>query len=40
MTVTKIAASLGFKETKYFDALFKKHNGMSPLAYRKNIKER
>ncbi|MBR5506401.1 MAG: helix-turn-helix transcriptional regulator [Clostridia bacterium] len=40
MTVTKIAATLGFKETKYFDALFKKHTGMSPLAYRKNIKER
>lgn len=33
-SVTDIAASLGFGELKYFDALFKKHTGLSPMAYR------
>ncbi len=41
-SVTTIACSLGFREVKYFDALFKKQVGMTPLAYResgaKNLK--
>lgn len=35
-SVTTIACSLGFREVKYFDALFKKHIGMTPLAYRES----
>ncbi len=33
-SVTAISCSLGFKEVKYFDALFKKYAGVSPVAYR------
>lgn len=33
-TVTEISAALGFREVKYFDALFKKHTGLSPIAFR------
>lgn len=33
-SITSIACSLGFREVKYFDALFKKHTGLSPMAYR------
>jgi AraC-like DNA-binding protein len=32
--VTDIAAELGFKETKYFDTVFKKFHGISPVQYR------
>ena len=35
MKVTEISASLGFQETKYFDALFKKNIGKTPTKYRK-----
>lgn len=37
-SVTDIASSLGFGELKYFDALFKKHTGLSPMAYRQSDK--
>jgi AraC-like DNA-binding protein len=33
-TVTNISAALGFAEAKYFDAIFKKHTGLTPAAYR------
>ena len=33
-SVTDIAGSLGFREVKYFDAIFKKSTGMTPVAYR------
>lgn len=33
-SITTIAGSLGFREVKYFDAMFKKHTGLTPLAYR------
>lgn len=33
-SVTGIAASLGFRDVKYFDAAFKKHTGITPVAYR------
>lgn len=32
--IANIAWSLGFKEVKYFDFLFKKHTGFTPVAYR------
>lgn len=32
--ITDIASELGFKEIKYFDAVFKKHYGVSPVQYR------
>lgn len=35
-TVTDIATSLGFREVKYFDAIFKKQTGFTPVAYREN----
>lgn len=35
MSVTAIAGSLGFREVKYFDAIFKKFTGMTPAEYRK-----
>lgn len=38
MSVTDISSSLGFREVKYFDVLFKKHTGASPLNYRNNFK--
>lgn len=36
-SVTEIAGSLGIREVKYFDAMFKKHTGVTPNAYRENI---
>lgn len=33
-SVTQIAGSLGFREVKYFDAIFKKFSGMTPVTYR------
>lgn len=39
MTVTAISEALGLREVKYFDALFKKHAGASPIAYRKQFKK-
>lgn len=36
-SVTAIAESLGFREVKYFDTIFKKSTGMTPVTYR--IKE-
>ena len=33
-SVTDIAMELGFKEIKYFDTVFKKHYGVSPVQYR------
>ena len=33
-SVADIAWSLGFKEVTYFDVLFKKHTGLTPVAYR------
>lgn len=33
-SITNIAVSLGFCEVKYFDSVFKKHTGLTPLAYR------
>lgn len=38
MTVTEIASSLGFSEVKYFDSLFKKQIGVSPITYKNNKK--
>lgn len=32
--IANIAWSLGFKEVKYFDFIFKKHTGFTPIAYR------
>jgi len=38
-SVTTIAVSLGYQDVKYFDAIFKKHAGVTPVAYRaKQIK--
>lgn len=34
--VADIAAELGFRETKYFDAVFKKHHGVTPVQYRED----
>lgn len=34
--ITYIADMLGFKDYRYFIRLFEKHNGCSPLQYRKN----
>ncbi len=33
-TITDIASSLGFQEVKYFDAVFKKSTGSTPVKYR------
>lgn len=35
-SVTDIAMELGFKEIKYFDTVFKKHYGVSPIQYRES----
>ena len=37
-TVTEISTSLGYSEVQYFNLLFKKHEGVSPLLYRKQVK--
>lgn len=37
-SVTDISESLGFREVKYFDAVFKKYTGTTPVAYRENNK--
>ena len=36
-SVTEIAGSLGIREVKYFDAIFKKYTGTSPVTYRENV---
>ena len=36
LSVTAIAGLLGYQDVKYFDAIFKKHNGTTPVAYRTN----
>lgn len=36
-SVTDIAMELGFRETKYFDTVFKKHHGISPVQYREEM---
>jgi AraC-like DNA-binding protein len=33
-SVSNVAYALGFREVKYFDSLFKKHTGVTPVAYR------
>lgn len=38
-TVSEIAKSVGYKKTEYFSKLFKDHVGVTPLQYRKNIRE-
>ncbi len=38
MNVTQIAFSTGFEDSNYFSTVFKKHEGLSPLAYRKKVK--
>ena len=38
-SVTDIAAELGFREIKYFDAVFKKHHGISPVQYREEAEK-
>lgn len=40
VSATKISDELGFSDVKYFGFLFKKLTGFTPLAYRKNYKER
>lgn len=36
MTVSEVAAAVGIPDTNYFIRFFKKHNGCTPAAYRKN----
>lgn len=38
-SIMSIADSLGFHEVKYFDYFFKKHVGVSPVTYRKKVRE-
>ena len=38
-TVTDIALELGFREVKYFDTVFKKHYGFSPVQYREDAEK-
>lgn len=39
-SVEMIAQSCGFSDSLYFSTCFKKHTGLSPLAYRKTVSER
>lgn len=38
-SITDIATGLGFRETKYFDSVFKKHHGITPVQYREEAKK-
>lgn len=38
-SITDIAVCLGFRETKYFDSVFKKHYGITPVQYRAEAKK-
>lgn len=38
MSAQEIAYSLGYDDYPYFSKLFRKHTGVSPTAYRKNLK--
>ena len=33
-SITAIAGALGYPDVKYFDAIFKKHTGLTPVSYR------
>ncbi|UOQ69423.1 AraC family transcriptional regulator (plasmid) [Hymenobacter volaticus] len=35
--VSEVAAAVGLADASYFSRLFKKHTGMSPLAYRQRV---
>lgn len=37
--ISEIALSVGFSETAYFTEIFKKHEGVSPSAYRKKLND-
>ena len=39
LNVTEISFSVGFRDANYFSSVFKKEEGASPLAYRKNKKQ-
>ena len=39
LNVTEIAYSVGFQDSNYFSAVFKKNVGLSPLTYRKSHKK-
>jgi len=39
MLILEIAKSVGFDNPRYFVSLFKKENGMTPTAYREQMKE-
>jgi len=36
MSLVNVAAESGFSSQSYFNAVFKKHYGVTPLAYRQN----
>ena len=38
LNITEIAFSVGFNDSNYFSSVFKKHVGITPLAYRKQYK--
>lgn len=38
-SVTDIAMGLGFRETKYFDSVFKKHYALTPVQYREKAEK-
>ena len=37
MSLVNVAAESGFSSQSYFSAVFKKHYGITPLAFRQNI---
>lgn len=39
-SVMQIAFSVGFSDSNYFSTFFKKHTGLTPLAYRRNNQEK
>lgn len=39
LSVTEIAFSVGFADANYFSGVFKKRVGMSPMAYRRSVRE-
>ncbi|MCL1951079.1 MAG: AraC family transcriptional regulator [Turicibacter sp.] len=38
-SIARISLSIGYQTSKYFTHLFKKHEGMTPTAYRKQLKK-
>jgi two-component system response regulator YesN len=39
LTISEISVGVGYKDTNYFTKVFKKHTGMTPSEFQKQMRE-